>query len=430
MPKYNMPYGKYPVTQWSPPTTASAFDVQPAEPDQPVYANELAYRVGVPIQSSDQSIPEPPAEATTAPGAGSVPTMPGVDVDGGVNAERIRQLANSLYPLGNTPQMVYGEDVNIPLPFTKKKIHIGGERMDRLASAIAAAAGNAYVPGSDTGGQFLKGFLQGYSGIRSKDYATRKAEYEKRVAEAKAQKEARDKFLAQLGVAGYTASMKPKAEEKPSTMVKVTRQLIDQARAQGINVPDGLEGAYINTSELIKKPGGESPIALANLGVSRANMALNESGRWTSSKTFEDYTKLTSAYQKISDIVQQAQRNPTDTKALENLINNMMDPTSATLLSEAARWSGQQGWYQDLKTIFTKIQGGGTMDAKTINDIKRLSDSIYGAGRAFFKSQRAQAIANGSAYGVPETVYRDIDDVTTFTKKPPGSKTTRSEEIP
>lgn len=372
--------------------------------------------------------PYPSPEPQPNPNAEVVPTVPGVGVDGGVNAARIRELANSLYPLGNTPQMVYGEDVNIPLPFTKKKIHIGGERMDRLASAIAAAAGNAYVPGSDTGGQLLKGFLQGYSGIRSKDYATRKAEYEKRVAEAKAQKEARDKFLAQLGVAGYTASMKPKPGEKPSTMVKVTKQLIEQANAMGLNIPAELEGQFIDSGKLVRSPDSGDGIGRLNYEISKSNRDLGESRAWQSSKDYENYNNLSAAYTKISDIVKEP-KNPANTKALTNLINNVMDPTSATLLAEAARWSGQSGAWSALETLLNQVTGTGIMDEKTRLQIKQLADTIYGGARNTFKNRRQQAIQRGALYGIPESIYMDIPDVEQRELVAPGATTSRAGEV-
>jgi hypothetical protein len=348
---------------------------------------------------SPEVMPEPPAEA---------PAMPGVDVDGGVNAERIRQLANSLYPLGNTPQMVYGEDVNIPLPFTKKKIHIGGERMDRLASAIAAAAGNAYVPGSDTGGQLLKGFLQGYSGIRSKDYATRKAEYEKRVAEAKSQKEARDKFLAQLGVAGYTASMKPKAGEKPSTSILVTPEVIASAKKNGINISEGLLGSYVPTTSLVRKP--EKPsLEGERLELQRSEFTYNKARDFQNSDPYKLHNGISNAYAKILELTNPKNANAVMDDAVANVINNIMDPTSATLISEARRWTGGIGIVNNLRTMIQEVRGKGKMTDEQRMKLRNLARIVYKQSRGSYTNYRDQSLRSKN---LSITDIADIPEVT------------------
>lgn len=398
--------GKYPVTNWRLPTTY--------EPDQPVYADEASYQASRWPQSGESvpgqnvvygSSPTEQAIGQNAP-VGEVPTVEGVEVDGGLNMKQLRDFANLVYPEGEQPTMEYGQDVNVRIPFTKRSLFkMSGKKMDSLAGAIAAAAQGAYVPGSDPGGQFLKGFLQGYGGVRSKDYAERKAAFETKKKEFAAQKEARSKLIGQLGLEGYKAMMKPGVDPHAGKIL-VTPKMLSEAKAAGLTMPESLVGTWMNPGEFVRSvPDHSQGDAIRLLQRQAQNQQAAQT--WTQTKSYQDYAKLLDVYQTAQKIA--VSPDPVGDTAIVKLVERAVDPATGVREGDVKMWNSVSGMIPRLVSIADKASGKAFLPPETRALLYQFIEQLHNAGRkTVMQTQRAlqeSAIRNNydpESYSLPE----------------------------
>lgn len=326
-----------------------------------------------------------------------------------VDAMDPNALTNKLFPLPSKPEMVYGTDLSIPLPFTKKKLNLSGKTLDRLSTAILSAAQNAYVPGSDTGGQFLKGLAQGYGGVRAQDYAERKKTFlEEQKKYQEAMKE-RGKFRSLLGVEQFKDSLKDKVD--PNTgKVLVTEKTISEARKNGIAVPSELVGKYVSPGELIRS----IPDRSVSDAIRQQQMGFNAqqlTASWMNSPAYTDYEKTRMAYTTAQNAM--VNMTPANDLALLKAAERAIDPQTGVREGDVALWNGLSGIVEQAKSFLKKQEGKAFLPDKTRQEMYGLIEAMYGSNLQNItnKSNAMQeaAVSNGyttNIYIVPEPVKK------------------------
>lgn len=315
----------------------------------------------------------------------------------------LRGYAESIYPLSEEPKMEYGQDVNINIPFTKRSLFkMSGKKMDKLAGALAAAAQGAYVPGSDPGGQFLKGFLQGYGGVRAKDYAERKATYEKSLQEKKDILKNRGRFVSDVYGEMVKAGLKPPpqgTEKYPLTA--------DEARALGTSytegqmVPLGLKTEAIH----LLNPTDKSAALAATYG----SMAGTRFDSWKNDETVKSFLQS----DKVYNFVKSYRNNPnilTDKNLLYALAKTADDRTGVRE-GEVTFWSDASGLVQNIKNKIAQAQGKYVMDVGTRKKALDLIEKIHSLNeRQYLKNLRAnRLLVSGIGISVsPDVVIPDL----------------------
>lgn len=402
------PKWRYPSVGWNPPTVPNPMDVPNAEPDQPVYQNEIAYQAGVRIPEQDigQNYP-----------TNDVPAVEGVEVDGGLNMKRLRDFANMVYPVGEEPTMEYGQDVNVRIPFTKRSLFkVSGKKMDSLAGALAAAAQGAYVPGSDPGGQFLKGFLQGYGGVRAKDYAERKAAFEAKQKEFLAQKEENSKLIGQLGLEGYKAMLKP-AKSGSDAYVTLTQGMVDELRrTTGKVFPKELIGQTVPKSMLVGSPPDPGGFRGQSIDLTRQGQELQASQNWTNTDAYKGHARRVQAFSTIANLGSMGETIPD--YAVTMFINKMIDPDSAVLLSESAAWKNASTLARRLMANWNLMTNKGMINPQDRKMIVELSKRILDESTSRFKSELNSRRATLATIGLNPAILQDIETPAVNTQTP------------
>ena len=409
--------GKYPVTNWRLPTTY--------EPDQPVYADEASYQASRWPQSGESvpgqnvvygSSPTEQAIGQNAP-VGEVPTVEGIEVDGGLNMKQLRDFANLVYPEGEQPTMEYGQDVNVRIPFTKRSLFkMSGKKMDSLAGALAAAAQGAYVPGSDPGGQFLKGFLQGYGGVRSKDYAERKAAFETKKKEFAAQKEAHSKLIGQLGLEGYKAMLKP-AKSGSEAYVTLTQGMVDELRrTTGKVFPKELIGQTVPKSMLTGAPPDPGGFRGESLSISRQGQELQASQNWTNSPVYQGHLRRVQTFATIANLG--AVNKTLPDYAVSMFINKMIDPDSAVLMGESRAWTEGTNLANRLRAKASATFGQGKFSDEDRRDVANIAKLILDESTRMFKNELKSKRGTLAEIGLNPAVIQDIETPSFSTMTP------------
>lgn len=318
-----------------------------------------------PAGFSDASYFTPP---TVSQPPAVVPTVPGIEVTAPPsNADKMKAILDAIYPTETAPEMEYGTPLDIKIPFTKRHIKASGKTMDRLASAIAAAAQGMQISPNDPGGQLLRGFAQGYGEARGADYATRKAAYESKKEAYQKNLEARRKLAGQLGVEQFKQEIKPK-EAGPIGKIVLTKELAEQARKNGIAVPEGLVGTLISPGEIIRLIPQDSGKDQRLNNVVRA-MNLTEANRWRESPEYKTYSQVRTWSRNLADF----EKNPSkiSDNAIVMLLGKALDPNSVVRESEVALWS----------------------EASTLKDsLEKKLSGLFGMGKKFSGEDRARAI--------------------------------------
>lgn len=409
--------GKYPVPVFRLPTVY--------EPDQPVYADESAYQAtrfpqageAIPGQNVVYgSSPTEQAVGQNSPG-GEVPTVEGVEVDGGLNMKQLRDFAKLVYPEGETPTMEYGQDVNVRIPFTKRSLFkMSGKKMDKLAGALAAAAQGAYVPGSDPGGQFLKGFLQGYGGVRSQGYAERKKEFETKQAAFKANAEARSKLIGQLGLEGYKAMMKP-AKAGSDAYVTLTQGMVDELRrTTGKVFPKELVGQTVPKSMLTGSPPDPGGLRGESLSISRQGQELQAAQNWTNSPVYQGHLRRVQTFATISNLGAVSKTLPD--YAVSMFINKMIDPDSAVLMGESRAWTEGTNLANRLRAKASATFGQGKFSDEDRRDVANISKLILDESTRMFKNELKSKRGTLATIGLNPEVIQDIETPSSSTMTP------------
>jgi len=347
-------------------------------------------------------------EPTPDPNAGTVMTDSGTEVDGGMNLKALRNFANMVYPTTETPQMEYGPDVNINIPFTKRSLFkVSGKKMDKLAGALAAAAQGAYVPGSDPGGQFLKGFLQGYGGVRAQGYAERKKEYETQKAANKANLEARSKLIGQLGLEGYKALMKPKVDPNAGKVL-ITPRMVDEAKSLGIAVPAALVGQYVAPGEFIRSV-PDTSVADATKLVARQAQNQAQASQWVSNTEYQNYSKVLGVYKTAQNIM--VSPSGGGDVALVKLVERAVDPATGVREADVKAWMDLNGLIGGMNAAMNKAKGKkeGFLPDNVRSQVYAIIENMHTNSRSNLEStagnMRRSASRNGfdpEVYGIPD----------------------------
>lgn len=348
-----------------------------------------------------------------------VPTVQGVEVKAPPsNADKMRAILDAIYPTDAAPEMKYGTPLDIKIPFTKRRIKASGQTMDRLASAIAAAAQGMNVSPNDPGGQLLRGLVQGYGEARGADYATRKAAYEQKKEAYQKNLEARRKLAGTLGVEQFKQEIKPK-EAGPVGKIVLTKELAEQARKNGIAVPEGLVGELISPGEIIRLIPQDSGKDQRLNNVVRA-MNLAEANRWRESPEYKTYSQVRTWSRNLSDF----EKNPSkiSDNAIVMLLGKALDPNSVVRESEVALWSEASTFRDALQKKMSGLFGMGKKfsDDDRTRAIKLLRD-IQNASRNTFLNEMSNRRLTMSSQELDPSVINDIGELAQPAQSPRSS---------
>lgn len=395
--------------------------VQSFEPDLPVFANDADYQVYLAHNSAQPNVIGSPTKSRVPPGVTQlipVDDSPGESIGPSItagantsaqdHATKMKAILDAIYPSDSAPTMQYGSPLDIRIPFINRHIRASGKTMDRLASAIAAAAQGMYVSPSDTGGQLLRGIVSGYGVARGSDYATRKAEYEKKKEEYQKNLEARRKLAGTLGVEQFKQEIKPAEEDNKSVIV--TKQLILDARKAGKIIPEALLGQRVQTSQLIgevKEPGVN--YEALNLSLRKADLGMRQSNQWRDSQAFKNYAAALDLNRQLQEYA--ANPGPASDKQLVRILAKLQDATSAVMAGEEKNFTEASSFAEKWRAWADGMSGAGKFTAKDRATAIRLANKVLRTKRASFDEMRRNEQNNLARSGVDPSYIGDLSQI-------------------
>ena len=350
-------------------------------------------------------VPAPPA--TTNEEVPVVPTVQGIEVTAPPsNADKMRAILDAIYPTDAAPEMKYGTPLDIKIPFTKRRIKASGQTMDRLASAIAAAAQGMRVSPNDPGGQLLRGLVQGYGEARGADYATRKATYEKKKEEYQKNLEARRKLAGTLGIEQFKQEIKP--EEVDNKTVVVTKQLILDARKAGKVIPDALIDQRVPIASLIgevKEPGVN--YEGLNFALRKADLGMRQANNFQQSKAYQNYQAALDMGRAVNDVYA---TNPgvQGDKQLVRILAKLQDANSAVMAGEEKNFTEATSFARKWQAWADGLTGKGKFTADDRATAIRLINLVLRTKRASFDEVRRNEQDNLRKSGIDPSYIGDL----------------------